>query len=177
MPGTTYPGQAYPGQGWYSAEQVPLSLAAEICTYLEGLALPVALNFDGVGETNLFATFLPDTPDLAVVVMERGGMAPLTTLVGGVGSGPRVPESKLDRPNVQIMTRCPSGDFVTGNQLAEAVFGALQGVGETYLNGPTHAYFHWIFALQSPQYLGQMGGRERHLWSQNLRVLWTNPQR
>jgi hypothetical protein len=160
-----------------SIATTPLGLTGEICTYLQEQGLPVALNYSGVGTINLFDTFLPDTPDLAVAVMARGGMAPLTTLVGGVGAGPRVAEGKLDRPNVQIMTRCDAGDYVTGNALAEAVFGALQGVGEETLNPPDGAYFHWIFALQSPVYLGQMGGRERHLWSQNFRVLWDNDQR
>lgn len=155
----------------------PLPLAGEICTYLQRQALPTTLNFDNTGEKNLFATFMPDTPDIAVAISERPGMSPLSTLVGGVGAGPRLPEPRLDRPFVQIMTRAPSDQYLAGNALAEAVFGALEGVGETILNPPDGAYFHWIFALQSPAYLGQQSGRERNLWSQNFRVLWTNPQR
>lgn len=154
----------------------PLSLAAEICTYLQNQPLPSPLNFDGAGTKNCFATFLPDTPDLAVVVMERGGTSSLSSLVGGVGTGARLPEGNTERPNLQIMTRCGATDFLTGNALMEAVFGALNGLGEQYLNGNTNAYFHWIFNLQSPVYLGQMGGRERHLWSVNFRVMWDNPQ-
>lgn len=152
-----------------------LPLAAELCTYLQTQSLSTPLNFSNAGDKNLFATFLPDTPDIAVAISERPGLPPLTVLVGG-GPNARRPESKLDRPFVQIQTRCPATEYLIGNALVESVFGALDGLGEQVLNGGG-AYFHWIFALQSPAYLGQLAGRERHLWSQNYRILWTNDQR
>lgn len=151
-----------------------LSLSAEITTYLQGLSLPTALNFDGVGDVNLFATLLPDTPDVAVAVIPRPGIAPVSILTGktpGVG-GSSQPTLKFARPRIQVMTRVGASDYVAGNALAEAIFGALHGLNELYLNGNTNAYFHWIEAVQSPAYLGDTGGRERHLWAQNMSVWW-----
>ena len=63
-----------------------LSLTGEICTYLEAQSLSTPLNYDGDGTVNLFDTFLPDTPDTAVAVIARPGIAPVSILTGlGLG--------------------------------------------------------------------------------------------
>lgn len=154
-----------------------LSLSAEIATYLEGLSLPTSLNFDGVGTVNLFATLLPDAPDVAVAVIPRPGIAPVSIMTGKTpgSGGSSQPRLAFARPRISVMTRVGSSDYVAGNALAEAIFGALHGLNETYLNGNTNAYFHWIEAVQSPAYLGDTGGRERQLWSQAFSVWWEDP--
>lgn len=154
-----------------------LPLGAEIATYLQAQSLPTALNFNGAGTVNLFATLLPDTPDVAVAVIPRPGIPPVSIMTGhtpGVG-GSSQPRLAFARPRIQIMTRVGPGDYLVGNTLAEALFGALHGLNELYLNGNTHAYFHWIEAVQSPAYLGDSGGRERHFWTQNFSVWWEDP--
>ena len=140
-----------------------LGLEWEICTYLNSQAVATF-------GTNLFATQLPDQPDTCISVQTRGGLRPVMTMTGG-----GLPESKFDRPNIQIRGRAEASSFADGNDLMQAVFGALQGIVETTLRvgGPL---FHLIYALQSPQYLGR-DEKERHQWSQNLNVWWENPQR
>ncbi len=141
-----------------------LSLGDEICTYLQGEGL--GLNFD-TGTVNLFSTLLPDKPDLAAAVIERGGLPPL--LVMGV------PISKFDQPVVQIRTRSGMTGYTAGNSLTQSIFKALQGICETTINAGG-SLFHLIRAQQSPIYLGR-DLQERHTWSQNYLVWWTNNQR
>lgn len=153
-----------------------LSVAGEICLYLQAQSTPVALIYNAPGTVNLFDTFLPDVPDVAVMAAPRGGIAPVSIITGTPApSGVTQPRLAFARPRVQILTRCAADGYDTGNSLAEAVFGALHGLNELFLNGGGHAYFHWIEAVQSPEYLGQTGGRDRHLWSQNFSVWWEDP--
>ena len=149
-----------------------LSLGAELCTYLQGQTLSTTLNFSGAGTKNLFATFMPDEPDLAAVVIERGGLPPLMMLESN-------PFSKLDQPVVQVRVRAGMTDFTDGNALIESIFKALHNLSEVTLNAG-HAFFHLIMAMQSPAYLGiapVTDARQRHTWAMNFRILWENDQR
>lgn len=150
------------------------SLGDEICTYLQGQGL--GLNFNGAGSKNCFSSQLLDQPDLAVAVIERGGLSTVTWLTGSPGNTPAiVNESLLDQPVFQVFTRSGMTGYNTGNTLVQGVFKALQGVVETTLNvGGT--LFHLIESMQSPMYLGR-DEKERHQWSQNYRVMWENQQR
>lgn len=146
-----------------------MSLGDEICTYLQ--AQGIGLNFNGPGTINLFSTLLPDQPDLAVAVIERGGIPPLMTLTGLGGF-----ESRFEQPVVQIRFRAGMQGYTAGNTLVQSVFKALQGLTEIVLNPPTGSLFHLIRAQQSPVYLGR-DDRERHDWSQNWFIMWSNGQR
>lgn len=151
----------------------PLSLGAEIATYLQGI-VALALNFSGPGVINLFVAGLPDaakTPDLAVAVLERGGIPPVMTLSAGDPSL----VNKVDRPQVQIRVRAAMGGYVSGNTLVNGIFGALQGIANMQLN-PGGATFTLIMAQQSPVYLGR-DEKERHNWSLNFASWWINDQR
>jgi len=145
------------------------SLGDEICLYLQSAS--IGLNFNGSGTINLFSTLLPDEPDLAAAVIERGGLPPVMWLTGW----PAVNESKLEQPVFQVRIRSGMTGYNAGNLLAQGVFGALQGVTETVLNSGG-ALFHLITAQQSPVYMGR-DERERHQWSQNFFVMWENDQR
>lgn len=151
-----------------------LSVAGEICLYLQTLGTS-PLNYNGVGTVNLFDTFLPDTPDLAASVSPRPGVAPVSILTGAQSPGIGQPRLAFARPRVQVQVRSPSDDFDDGNALMNAIFGDLHGLNERILNVSTGTLFHWIEAVQSPAYLGQMGGRERHLWTVNFSVWWEDP--
>lgn len=144
---------------------MPLSLGDEFCTYLQGQSL--GLNFNGGGAVNLFSTLLPDQPDLAAAVIERGGLPPL--LVMGT------PASRLDQPTVQIRVRSGMTGYTAGNTLIQGIFKSLQGICETTIT-TGGSLFHLIRAQQSPIYLGR-DERERHMWSQNFLVMWSNAQR
>ncbi len=154
-----------------------LSLAAELCTYLGSQTLSSSMTFTpAAAGGNLFATFLPDQPDLAAVVMERGGLPPVMMLNG---AEPPAGVSKLDQPLVQVRVRSAMTDFLTGEALTQSIFGALHNIWEKVLN-PGGALFHLIYAMQSPVYLGASpttDARQRHEWSQNFRILVENAQR
>jgi hypothetical protein len=154
-----------------------LSLGDEICTYLQGQS--IGLNFNGAGTINCFSTLLPDQPDLAVAIIERGGLPTVTWLTGPGGRSttfvPPVNESLLDRPVFQVFTRSGMTGYTAGNTLVQKVFKALQGVVEETLNAGG-SLFHLILSMQSPMYLGR-DEKERHQWAQNFQVMWENEQR
>lgn len=156
-----------------------LSLGDEIVTYLQGLStLSTPLNFDGAGDINLFSSLLPDEPDLAVAVLERGGLPPVMTLTGAPTGGSAAAESKIGQPVFQVRVRSGMEGYVVGNALMQSVFKALHGINETVLNGSPNGLFHLIAAMQSPVYLGRgesVDKRQRHNWSVNFRVIWDNP--
>lgn len=153
------------------------SLGDEIAIFLQGQGL--GLNFNGAGTINCFSTLLPDQPDLAIAIIERGGLPTVMTLTGPAFQSttyvPPVNESKFDQPVIQIFARSGMTGYTVGNALVQGVFGALQGVVEHRIN-PGGALFHLIASLQSPMYLGR-DLKERHQWSQNFAIQWTNPQR
>lgn len=151
-----------------------LSLEDEIATYLQsqGSAISTVLNFNGSGTVNLFTTFLPDAPDLAVAILPRPGVAPVMTLTGLSAA-----ESKIDRPGFQVRVRSGMNGYTAGNALIQSIFKALQGITETVINGSPNALFHLISAMQSPAYIGTEPIRQRHQWSQNWNVIWENPAR
>jgi Bacteriophage minor capsid protein len=144
------------------------SLGDELCIYMQSQGVG---NFNGGGTINLYSSLLPDQPDLAAAVIERGGLPPLRTLTGGP-----LPESKFDQPTVMIRVRSGMNGYSDGNSLAQLIYGTLQGLYEQVLNPPSGMFFHLISALQYPTYLGR-DERERHLWSQNFRVWIENSQR
>lgn len=146
------------------------SLGDEIAVYLQAQSL--GLNFNGAGTINMFSTLLPDQPDLAACVIERGG---LPTVMWLTGTNPRVNESKLDRPVFQIRVRSGMTGYTAGNTLTEGIFSSLQGITEQVLN-MGGSFFHLIASLQSPVYLGR-DLKERHEWSQNYQTWWENGQR
>lgn len=149
------------------------SLGDELCIYLQGQG--IGLNFNGAGTVNLYSTLMPDQPDLAAAVIERGGLPPLRTLTGGP-VGNTLPESKFDQPTVMIRVRSGMTGYAAGNTLAQNIYKKLQGVYETNLNGTGTMFFHLITAMQYPIYLGR-DERQRHMWSQNFRVWIENDQR
>lgn len=152
------------------------SLATELCIYLQGQG--IGLNFNGAGTINLYATLLPDQPDLCVGVIERGGLPPLLTMTGKTGqTNPgNAPESKLDRPTVLIRVRSGMADYVNGQKMTQDVYSKLQGITEININGGSSMLIHMITAMQYPMYLGR-DERQRHLWSQNFRLMIENNQR
>lgn len=153
----------------------PLSLDAEITTYLQSQALPVGLNFNGAGTINLFASTLPDSPDTAVGVHLTGGMLPVMTLTGLSAT-----ESAIDRSTFQIVVRVAPNQYTTGNALIQGIYKSLQGITETRINGGTNTLFHLITALQPPVYLGRgenVDKRQRHVWSQNYLAWIDDPFR
>lgn len=147
------------------------SLSDEICLYLQTKGL--GLNFNGAGTINLFSTLLLDQPDLAAAVIDRPGSRPLMVMTGGTPVA--VAESRLDQPFFQVRVRSGMTGYTAGNAMVEGIFKALQGVTETVLN-VGGSLFHLITANQSPAYLGR-DEKERHQWSQNFRVIWSNAQR
>lgn len=152
----------------------PLSLGAEIATYLQGFTPTLGLNFSNPGAINLFVDSLPDTaatPDLAAAVLERGGLPPIMTLTGG----DQTLVNKLDRPQVQIRVRAAMGGYVAGNTLVNGIMGALQGVANTAITSGGQV-FTLIMMQQSPVYLGR-DERERHNWSLNTHAWYQNSQR
>lgn len=153
---------------------MPNSLGDEICIYLQSKSVG---NFNGVGTINLYSSILPDQPDLAAAIIERGGLPPLRTLTGGPAGTPSgaLPESRFDQPTIMVRVRAGMQGYTDGNALAQKVYKELQGLYERQLN-TGGMYFHLITALQYPAYLGR-DERERHLWSQNFRVWIDNNQR
>lgn len=153
------------------------SLGDEICLFLQDQGL--GLNFNGVGTINCFSTLLPDQPDLAIAIIERGGLPTVMWLTGPAHSAttyvPPVNESKLDQPVFQVFARSGMTGYTAGNTLVQGIFGALQGIVERTLN-TGGALFHLIASMQSPMYLGR-DIKERHQWSQNFSTQWENPQR
>lgn len=148
------------------------SLGDEICLYLQSQSVG---NFNGAGTVNLFSTLLPDQPDLAAAVIERGGLPPLRWLTGTVPGGLGEHESKFDQPTIMIRVRAGMDGYTAGNTLAQTIYSKLQGKNDVTLNVGGQ-YFHFISALQYPIYLGR-DERQRHLWSQNFRVWFSNDQR
>lgn len=152
------------------------SLGDEICLYLQDQPT-LNLNFSNPGSVNLFSSLLPDKPELAVAVIERGGLPTVMWLTGSPGaSTARNNESHLDQPVVQVFTRASMTGYNAGNTLMQGVFGALQGIVETIINPPDGGLFHLIASMQSPMYLGR-DLKERHQWSQNYSIQWENNQR
>lgn len=152
-------------------------LGDEIAHYLQ--AGGIGLNFDGPGTINCFASHLVDQPDLAVAIIERGGLRPVGWLTGpgfrSTAVVPPVNESLLDQPVVQIFTRSGMTGYSSGYALAQNVFGVLHGTVEQVIS-PGGTLFHLISALQSPMYLGR-DQKERHQWSQNYHIMWENLER
>lgn len=142
-----------------------LSLGDEIGTYLAAAGIGLTQG------TNLFVSLMPDLPSACVAIIETGGMPPVMTLTGTSGV-----ESKLDRPTFQVRSRADVDGYVAGQTLMQTIYGKLQGVTETKINGASFQLFHLIAALQPPVYLGR-DAKERHEWSQNYSCFLENGAR
>lgn len=172
--GGSYLGGSYLGGSYSTLSTGVLSLAECLTTYLGSIpGLGLTYNPDAVTPAStVFADFLPDSPVQAVAVLERAGAETRLTMTG-MGQ----PQSLLDQPVVQIRVRSGPDDYATGNTLMQQVWGALQGLSETYLpDQASGMLFHLITATGYPAYLG-VDVQERHEWSVSLRVLLENTQR
>lgn len=98
--------------------------------------------------TNLFKSFMPDSPATAITVYETGGTLPQQTL----GST----NCAWEMPRVQIV--CRSTDYQIARNKAEDIFGTMNGVVNQILKPSTGAAgcrYIRIEAVQSPFSLGQ----------------------
>jgi hypothetical protein len=142
-----------------------MSLGTELAVYLQTQGLG---NFNGAGTINLFVSLLPDTPDQAVAIFERGGYPPTIWQTGGGQE-----ESKIDNPVVQIRVRDDISEYNRAYTTANAIYGALQGINNTRINSPTDQLFLLIDAQQSPEYIGR-DVKQRHEFTQNFRIQFQN---
>ena len=101
-----------------------MSLAADIRTYLITQ-----------GYTNVFAGYLPETPDSAINISEYAGREPSRTLDGKYSK----------RPSVQIIVRDP--DYNTAKDRIEDIFELLDSTVNTIIGSSSIIS---IFAIQSP---------------------------
>lgn len=100
----------------------------------------------GTNGTNLFAGFLPEQPDVAVVVHETGGRGPDVAMgnVAGVIA--------MEWPSVQVVCRGLASDYAAPRSKAHDVFKLLQGLPQRAING---TQYHWGQARQSPFLMGR----------------------
>lgn len=147
-----------------------LSVGSEIATYLQSVTA-LSLNFSGTGTINCFVSVLPDQPNQAVAIYERGGLGPVMVLTGSSG-----PESKLDRAGFQVRVRADMTNYTAGQNLAQGIYGALQGIVETKINGSSNQLFHLIQAISPPAYIGR-DDKQRHEFSQQYYAWFENGAR
>jgi hypothetical protein len=146
-----------------------VSVANSIALYLESIS-----DLDLTFGTNLYADWLPDTPDQAVAVFERPGLPTRLTMTGGTTSGSQA-QSLLDSPLLQIRVRAAQADYAVGNTLMQQVWGNLNGLSEIELP-PGGLLFHLLNATGFPMFLGR-DIQERPEWSLNLSTIMENTQR
>lgn len=96
-----------------------MSLVAEFCALLDELDLGVY----GVGG-NVFHLTLPPSPDTALAVALYAG-------------GESDSANPWDSPNVQVRVRGPATDARVAEQLAQAVYDHIHGLGDRALAGGT----------------------------------------
>lgn len=89
----------------------------------------------GTVGTNIFAGFLPDSPNTCIAVSQRGGYAPIQ------------PQS-IERPALHVLIR--GADHTTAETLANSVYTTLHRAWELTLGGRRYLYFR---ALTSPTFL------------------------
>lgn len=108
------------------------------------------LSSGGIGTvgTDLFKGFMPETPDVAVVVVETGGRSPDRAM----GAGPGGTTVAMEWPRVQVICRNTQFDYSAARSKAHDVFKLLEGMPTRTINGT--AYF-WGAAVQSPFPIGR----------------------
>nr|WP_255429679.1 minor capsid protein [Streptomonospora sp. PA3] len=111
---------------------------------------------DGTPGGTIYLTTLPDTPDVALSVARYGAGAE-----GDIRNG-------WHEPRMQLRARGTATDARTGEQLAQAAYGAMHGLAGRTLAGGT--WLALAVGLQSgPVYMGRdQSGRHEHVV--NLRI-------
>lgn len=130
-------------------------LLDDLALYLQAQGLGAAST--STGERTIFRGMLPDQPDAAIGLLEYGGMAPVRAMF---------PAVVQEQPRVQVLVRQPTYDGARAK--AEAIFTALDGVGNTTLTS-TGPRYGWIAALQSP-FLLTRDANARVVLALNLQV-------
>lgn len=90
--------------------------------------------------TDLFKSFLPESPDACVAIFEYPGMAPRHNF--GASSNFRT-----EHPKFQVICRDVAGEYDLARSQAETIFLLLEKLTETDLSG---VRYHSIEALHSP---------------------------
>ena len=93
-----------------------MSLLNDMADYLEAQGV-------GTKATNIFMSYMPESPDALSVLYDHGGPAPLI-----LGNGLR-----QESPELQVLTRAL--DYPTAETAARAVYTALLGCREQTING------------------------------------------
>lgn len=110
-------------------------LLDDIAEYLEDEAV-------GTIGTNLFKSYMPDTVDTGVCILDTGGPMPDTEL-------------PTKKPTFQVFIRAT--DYITGRAKLDAVRDALHQVTNTTIGG---TYFYYILSQSEG---GHIGRNERGL--------------
>lgn len=116
----------------------------------------------GTTGTNLFADFMPETPDEAVAIFSTGGAAP--EFASGPDGSPVVRQ-----PTVAVWVRAAQRDPVVAQSKAESIYQALVGVVNQTLAPSNEVYFR-IEPVQEP-FLLKLDEKERPIVACNYRIM------
>jgi len=108
----------------------------------------------GTVGTNIFTGWMPDSPDVAISVMQTAGGPPM------------VHPSTMEYPNVQVLVRHTSYD--SGWTLINNIYDDLHGLANTTIN--TRVYS--IQALAAPVKIAE-DAKDRVMFSCNFRIYKT----
>lgn len=111
-------------------------LLDDICDYLSS---------GGIAGT-IYAGFLPETPDAAMVVYESGGRPPSVAMTPTAGT------VSMEWPSVQVVCRDVAFEYAAARSRAHDVFKLMQGLPARTING---TQYHWATARQSPFLMGR----------------------
>ncbi len=100
----------------------------------------------GTEGTDLFAGYMPETPDACLVLYETGGQAPVHAM------NPLAGQAVVEMPRVQVVCRSTAYDYATARTKAHSAFKLLDGLPARTSNGTDYL---WGTALQSPFTLGR----------------------
>lgn len=95
-------------------------LAAAVAKHLDTALTPVKFSESGTGG-NCFVGWMPDVPDLAVMVNPTGGQEQPT-------------RDPSDSPTVQVIVRSAKGTQRVGHELAQNIYSTLQCLDRTVLD-------------------------------------------
>ena len=117
----------------------------DICTYLD-------TELDTLtAETNLFKTFMPDSPTTCVCIYDTGGATPSRDIPDGL-------------PTFQVIVR--SSDYETGKNLIDSIVDKLhQKRSSELVSGET--FFYWIYLMGEAGHIG-LDKKERDQFSVNF---------
>jgi hypothetical protein len=100
----------------------------------------------GTPGTDLFGGFAPEKPDVAVVVYETGGTAPVHAMDARAG------QAVVENPRIQVVCRATQYDYATARTKADQAFKLLDGLPRRSINGVEYL---WGEAVQSPFLMGR----------------------